>query len=201
MNFVRLASRRTANARLAYAAPAAAVLSLAASFAQTVRADDTDQLQTVTVTGVGSSALGSAAFAWNVSEALAEPVAAIVPGYGLADLVPQALGGWFGFVLHDAVQSSTQRILAAFMPGLARVGRKLLASSPDCEKSPVTGAPVFRHGSAESDILHAILGHARGIRRVVLNKKYELLRHYVAMYAKLGATVVARSARAGRCDN
>src|SRR6266513_6442388 len=39
-------------------------------------------LRSVSITGVGSSALGSAAFAWNVSTALGEPVAAIVPGYG-----------------------------------------------------------------------------------------------------------------------
>ena len=37
---------------------------------------------TASVTGVGSSALGSVAFAWNISTALDEPVAAIVPGYG-----------------------------------------------------------------------------------------------------------------------
>jgi hypothetical protein len=130
-----------------------------------------NQVRTVTVTGVGSSALGSAAFAWNVSEALTEPVAAIVPGYGLADIVPQALGGWFGFVLHDDIQSATQNMLAAFMPGLAQVGRNLVASSPEGEKSPLTGAPVFRHGSAESDILHAILRSARRIRRVVGHSK------------------------------
>jgi hypothetical protein len=47
-------------------------------------------LNTLTVTGVGSSAFGSVAFAWDVSQAFGEPVAAIVPGYGLADIVPQA---------------------------------------------------------------------------------------------------------------
>src|ERR1700675_1013811 len=46
-------------------------------------------LHTLTVTGVGSSAFGSVAFAWDVSVTLGEPVVAIVPGYGLADVVPQ----------------------------------------------------------------------------------------------------------------
>jgi hypothetical protein len=35
-------------------------------------------VEVISVTGVGSSALGSAAFAWNVSEAVRKPVAAIV---------------------------------------------------------------------------------------------------------------------------
>jgi len=49
-------------------------------------------IRTVSITGVGSSALGSVAFAWNISAALGEPVAAIVPGYGAADIVQQDLG-------------------------------------------------------------------------------------------------------------
>lgn len=49
------------------------------------------------VAGVGSSALGSAAFARNVADALGAPVAAVVSGYGLADLASEALGGWFFF--------------------------------------------------------------------------------------------------------
>jgi len=53
-------------------------------------------VRAASLTGVGSSALGSVAFAWNISTALDEPVAAIVPGYGVADVIRQALGGWFG---------------------------------------------------------------------------------------------------------
>jgi hypothetical protein len=45
--------------------------------------------------GVGSSALGAAAFARNVADALEEPVAAVVSGYGLADVVTEAIGGYF----------------------------------------------------------------------------------------------------------
>jgi hypothetical protein len=44
-----------------------------------------------TITGVGSSALGSAALAWDVSVAPKRPVLAIVPGYGVADVVLRAL--------------------------------------------------------------------------------------------------------------
>ena len=87
----------------------------------------------VTLTGVGSSALGSAAFAWDVAEALAQPVIAIVPGYGVADAALQAMGGWFGFGLHDALgtKSWLQNALALATPQLAWVGRKLVGSIPE----------------------------------------------------------------------
>jgi hypothetical protein len=127
-------------------------------------------LHTLTVTGVGSSAFGSVAFAWDVSEALGEPVAAIVPGYGLADAVPQALGGWVGFEMYDAIQSATQQFLANFAPTLAMMGKDLARSTPGRETAS-TGAPVFRHGSAASDDVHAILRNIPGITRVVGHSK------------------------------
>jgi hypothetical protein len=62
---------------------------------------ETREVEIATITGVGSSALGSAALAWDVSAALGKPVLAIVPGYGVADVALQALGGWFGFGIYD----------------------------------------------------------------------------------------------------
>lgn len=54
-------------------------------------------ISTLTVAGVGSSAIGTAAFARNVADAVGRPVAAVVSGYGLADLADEAVGGfrWF----------------------------------------------------------------------------------------------------------
>lgn len=123
----------------------------------------------VAVTGVGSSALGSAAFAWNVSEATHKPVAAIVPGYGLADIVPQALGGWFGFGVHDFLRRMAEQTLAATAPNLAKVGRHLSTTAPEFEARQAGEA--FRTGSPESDILHDILGAAPGIRRLYGHSK------------------------------
>ena len=51
------------------------------------------EIRTLVVAGVGSSALGAAAFARNVADACGTPVAAVVSGYGLADLLTEALGG------------------------------------------------------------------------------------------------------------
>jgi hypothetical protein len=117
----------------------------------------------VSVTGVGSSALGSAAFAWNISESLHEPVAAIVPGYGLADIVPQALGGWFGFGFHDFVRRLSQQLLASTGLQFAKIGRHL--------SSTAIGEEAFRSGNPESAILHVILERADRITRLYGHSK------------------------------
>ena len=119
-------------------------------------------VEAIAVTGVGSSALGSAAFAWNVSEALDKPVAAIVPGYGLADLVPQALVGWFGFGMLDLLRRMTEATLAAVAPDLAKIGRRLsLTALPE----------PFPSGTPESEILHAILKAAPQIKQLYGHSK------------------------------
>ncbi|AGB71936.1 MULTISPECIES: hypothetical protein [Rhizobium] len=49
------------------------------------------------VAGIGGSALGAAAFARNVADAIDAPVAVVVSGYGIADVITEALGGSFFF--------------------------------------------------------------------------------------------------------
>ena len=83
-----------------------------------------------------------------------------MPGYGIADVVLQGLGGWFAFGLHDFLSSKTliQTELATAAPVTARIGRELAASTP---QEPISrgGAPIFRYGSGSSDVLHALLEH------------------------------------------
>ncbi len=129
------------------------------------------KVRTISISGVGSSALGSAAFAWNVSEALGEPVAAIVPGYGLADIVPQALGGWFGFGLHDFLRELGQRALQSAAPPLALIGRRLACSAPSGAARLHEEPIAFRRGSPESDVLHDILEAAPQIVRLYGHSK------------------------------
>ncbi|APG86812.1 hypothetical protein SAMCCGM7_pB0096 (plasmid) [Sinorhizobium americanum CCGM7] len=56
------------------------------------------------IAGVGSSALGAAAFARNVADAIDGPVAAVVSGYGIADVLTEALGGFFWFGALNSVR-------------------------------------------------------------------------------------------------
>jgi hypothetical protein len=120
---------------------------------------ETRDVDIATITGVGSSSLGSAALAWDISVALEKPVLAIVPGYGVADVFLQGLGGWFAFGLHDFLSSKTliQTGLATAAPETARIGRELAASTP--QEPTARGAPIFRFGSGSSDVLHALIEH------------------------------------------
>ena len=138
---------------------------------------ETRTVAVATITGVGSSALGSAALGWNISKALAKPVLAIVPGYGVADILQQALGGWLGFGLHEylGTKSLAQTALANVAPATATIGRELVASLPNAKT--LHGAPVFRHGSGSSDVLHTLMrdrpnpftllvGHSKGALQI-----------------------------------
>jgi hypothetical protein len=109
---------------------------------------ETRDVDIASITGVGSSALGSAALAWDISVAIERPVLAIVPGYGVADVVLQGLGGWLAFGPHDFLGRKIliQTGLATAAPETARIGRQLAASTQQ-ETTARSGAPIFRYGS------------------------------------------------------
>ncbi|MBB4955253.1 hypothetical protein H4S14_003289 [Agrobacterium vitis] len=63
-------------------------------------------VHTMAVAGIGGSAAGAAAFARNVADAVNAPVAAVVSGYGLGDIISEAMGSNFffgplGFLRHN----------------------------------------------------------------------------------------------------
>jgi hypothetical protein len=131
-----------------------------------------EPISVVTVTGVGSSALGSVAMAWNVSETLRQPVAAIVPGYGLADIIPQGLGGFFGFGVYEFMRRLSQELVSDLAPQWAKVGRHL--SSSAYHAAAASGRNMYRTGSPESDILHEILLRCAAITRLYGHSKGSL---------------------------
>lgn len=71
-------------------------------------------VKALAVAGVGSSGLGAAAFARNVADALGGPVAAVVSGYGLSDVLTEAMGGFF---LFGALNSIRHRLEGLDRPG------------------------------------------------------------------------------------
>jgi hypothetical protein len=128
-------------------------------------------VKVATITGVGSSALGSAALSWNVAIGLKQPALAIVPGYGVADVVLQGLGGWYGFGVYDFfnTKSQLQNFLATFAPKTATLGRSLSASAPGART--LNGSPVFRTGCGSSDVLHDLMEALPSIQYVVGHSK------------------------------
>jgi len=69
-----------------------------------------DAVDAVVVAGVGSSAIGTAALARNVAEYLKRPVAGIISGFGMSDLITEALGGWFILEARNTLRDSYARL-------------------------------------------------------------------------------------------
>ena len=130
---------------------------------------------TLVVAGVGSSALGSAAFARNVADAIGRPVAAVVSGYGLADLATEALGGFFWFGALNQFRHSFER--------LDQMTQPRIVAPPTTEKS---AGEVLVQLSRDTQTVLALLedprlsfdllsGHSKG-NLVISEALYELRR-------------------------
>lgn len=110
------------------------------------------------IAGVGSSALGGAALARNVADAVGGPVAAIVSGYGVSDLLTEALGGWFWF-------GTVNRLRHAFevAPGGASVdaGEVSLDALTDryASRDSITAAALLSDPRFDFRLL---VGHSKG---------------------------------------
>lgn len=108
------------------------------------------EVRTLVVAGVGSSALGAAALGRNVADAIGSPVAAVVSGYGLADLASEALGGFFWFGTLNAIRHSFE--------WLDRERESGLIDDPDGATSPLGVLSMVR-GSKDTRTVRHLLTH------------------------------------------
>ena len=83
-----------------------------------LRADPGDLPQHLFMAGVGSSDVGAAALARKLANVGDASVGATVAGYGVADLLTEALGGWFSLGAYN-------RMIQAFHAHEARIKRTL----------------------------------------------------------------------------
>lgn len=63
-------------------------------------------ISAVAIPGVGSSPIGAAAIARQVADTINKPVVGIIAGYGAADIMSEALGGWFDFGMKNRAQAA-----------------------------------------------------------------------------------------------
>ncbi|MGZ8202071.1 MAG: hypothetical protein ACXWUB_02380 [Burkholderiales bacterium] len=109
----------------------------------------------VAMAGVGSSALGTAALAANVADALAKPVAGIVSGYGVADALTEGLVGWFVLRPYNQLRQLVDGWLAMFEPLLAAVSAD---TQPNGDAQRLV---TYVRGLPETDTLDALLCEPR----------------------------------------
>ena len=120
------------------------------------------------IAGVGSSDVGAAALARNVADFYREPVGAIVAGYGVVDLLAEALVGWFVF-------GAANRLMKAFHDNqqhLSQVMATLEGSARTLEHS--TDFDAIRSGTGKTDsdtLLRLLLDEDRTIKTLVGHSK------------------------------
>lgn len=130
-------------------------------------------VRAMAVAGVGGSAIGAAAFARNVADAIDAPVAAVVSGYGLGDIVNEAIGGAFLFGWLGHIRSNLEVIDDV-------VGRTKLGAygkrDEDADSHRSTGLDSDTVATLLSDpslSFTLIAGHSRG-NRVIADALYAL---------------------------
>lgn len=123
-----------------------------------------EKVHALAVAGMGGSAIGAAAFARNVANAIGEPVTAVVSGYGLGDIVNEAIGGAFLFGWLGHVRGNLEAIDDA-------VGRPKLGAydkrEADAEEKKSRGLDADTVASLLADPSFSftlISGHSRGNR-------------------------------------
>jgi hypothetical protein len=110
-------------------------------------------LRAIAVAGVGSSALGTAALARNVADALDTDVAGMVTGYGLSDVMSEALGGWFAFGAVDRIRYTMEKFFERMRPAMSAA---MLADETDAS---ATLCEILLAGPPKLDYLVA---HSKG---------------------------------------
>lgn len=124
-------------------------------------------VHTLVVAGVGSSALGSAALARNVADAIDAPVAAVVSGYGLADIVAEASGGFLLFGALNSVRHSFEwldrlresGVISDPMASDAKLKSTADLSPARRSKDTRTVQALLTHQGVTFDLL---VGHSKG---------------------------------------
>ena len=116
------------------------------------------------VAGIGGSAIGAAAFARNVADAIGEPVAAVVSGYGLGDIINETIGGSFFFGWLGHMRNDLEVIDDV-------VGRPHLGAYDDRHKLALKARPSALDTDTVETLLadpslsfHLLAGHSRGNR-------------------------------------
>jgi hypothetical protein len=136
------------------------------------QAPGSDAVEAFVVAGVGSTAIGTAALARNVADALERPVGGIVSGYGLSDVLSEALSGFFVFGAKNALRQTFARVLdASGLPDHVRDDRT--HDDLKAELAEVGVLDHFIYGSPDSTTLLYLLvklgpaikllvGHSKG---------------------------------------
>lgn len=116
-----------------------------------------------TIAGVGSSDVGAAALARTLADHLGEPVGAIVAGYGVSDLLAEAMGGWFFFGAANRATAWARHAklkAAREQAGHSTADREAIAKSLEAAQSDTE--TLLRLLIDPAREVKTLLGHSKG---------------------------------------
>ncbi|MDO1582310.1 hypothetical protein [Rhizobium oryzicola] len=152
------------------------------------------KIDVLAVAGVGSSALGSAAFGRNIADAVGRPVAVVISGYGLADVMTEAMGGYFLFGYLNSFRHAFERLDEFF--GRPQFGIATHLSTERLCESSLDTQTVKAILSDRRFSFTLLVGHSKG-NLVISEALYELAETQRPVVEKLAekAKIVTLSAR------
>lgn len=121
-----------------------------------------DSLRALAIAGVGSSVLGTAALARNVANAYGIEVAGIVSGYGVSDMVAEAIGGWFFYGAVDAIRHEVRESVNRWQQfsEMAGAGTRKSAARVSSPVSDINALDEILKASPPN--LSLLIGHSKG---------------------------------------
>ena len=123
------------------------------------------ELDTVTIPGVGSSVIGAAALARQVADVIGRPAVGIISGYGAADVMSEALGGFFDFGERNTVRA----MMAHWRDQVARITGE---EETDLLKKYEIESTTYLADEPESNtLLNIMLRHADKLKVIVGHSK------------------------------
>ncbi|MBB6484286.1 hypothetical protein [Rhizobium lusitanum] len=142
-----------------------------------------DKVRALAVAGIGGSALGAAAFARNVADAVQGPVAVVVSGYGIADAITEAFGGHFFFGHLRGLRPFLETL--DDLAGRPKVGAYGKASASRTSLATRTVQALLADERLSFDLL---VGHSKG-NLVLSAALHDLSKQAAARIAAHAATV------------
>jgi hypothetical protein len=140
-----------------------------------------DGIGGIAIAGVGSSALGTAALARNIADVYGIDVAGIITGYGIADVVTEALGGWFFYGQIDRFRHAAEQAVENLFTPLPEAPLPR-ADAPGTESFnlPVDSRFLFPGNNSDvGTLLDILIARPRNLRVLVGHSKGNLLISFV----------------------
>lgn len=122
-------------------------------------------VDSVAIPGVGSSVIGAAALARQVADIVQRPVVGIIAGYGAADVMSEALGGFFDFGRRNMVRA----LLAHWRREVAATTASEEAALRD--RYDVASTTYLADEPESNTLLNIMLRHAEQLKLIVGHSK------------------------------